>query len=265
MRFGKPASTALMLAAFTAGVHVSAGPPATRTRAALAPAIALSLGAPNDGRLLAGSHLEPSSVIRVIPAFANADFRWGLPALVRLLERVALRVSQKHPGSIMSVGDISRRAGGGIREHLSHQSGRDADIGFYVSDPAGAQLLQPRFIDFDANGTSREVPAARFDDARNWALVEALVTDREAKVEFIFVSVPLRSRLIREALRQHAPASVRMRAAGVMRDPAPSTSHTDHFHVRITCPRDQQRACEPHPRKRSGSLPSQRQAPARRH
>jgi len=260
VRSGMLAASAVLLAVLAAVHSVDATPPA-RSRASIARG-ALSIGAPNDGRLASAQHLEPGPTLRIIPSFAGGDFRWGLPALIQLLQRSAERVSEKFPGAVLSVGDLSHRTGGEIRNHLSHQSGRDVDIGFYVCDPGGAQMLLPRFVEFDADGRSKDVPSARFDDARNWTLVESLVSDRDAKVEVIFVSSALRARLIREALRQRAPLTARIRAARVMREPRTSTVHADHFHVRIACPTGQADVCEPYPRRRSSAVARSR-APSR--
>ncbi len=261
VRSGILAASAVLLATLASVRPVGAIPPARGARASIARG-ALSIGAPNDGRLASAEHLEPGPTLRIIPSFAGGDFRWGLPALIQLLQRAALRVSEKFPGAVMSVGDLSHRTGGEIRNHLSHQSGRDVDIGFYVSDTRGAPMLLPRFVEFDADGRCKDVPSARFDDARNWALIEALVSDRDAKVDVIFVSSALRARLIREALRQRAPLTARIRAARVMREPSTSTVHADHFHVRIACPPGQTDVCEPYPRRRS-SANGRSRAPSR--
>ena len=48
-------------------------------------------------------------------------------------------------------------------------------------------------------------PGAYFDDAKNWALVAALVDDPEAHVTHLFVAAPLRARLLAYAERIGAP------------------------------------------------------------
>ena len=218
--------------------------------------IAVSHGAPNRGRLVDGVQLQGSERIRIVPAYAGVDSRWGVAELVAMLERAAEVVHQRHPTSVLSVGDISSRSGGQLREHLSHQSGRDVDIGFYMLDQRGRPVYLPRFWEVQADGTCAANRAVRFDDARNWTLIEALLTDKGASVQRIFVSNDVRARLLREAERRQVPLAIRLRAARVMMQPRGTTPHADHFHVRIGCPPDQHDVCKPRPeprgRRRSG-------------
>ncbi|MFW5739976.1 MAG: penicillin-insensitive murein endopeptidase [Myxococcota bacterium] len=232
-----------------APLDVASAPPASQPiRPALRARVALSVGAPNAGRLVRGEKLEPSTLIRIVPAWGGPDFRWGLPQLVGMLRRAAAKVSNVHGDAKMCVGDLSSRTGGTLRKHKSHQSGRDADIGFYMLNARGEPIYHHRFVAFDAEGRSSELPGARFDDARNWTLIESLLQDPEARVQWVFVSDALRTRLLREAERRGASRQLRLRAARVMKE-TKGSSHDDHFHVRIDCPKDQRGTCEPWPRR----------------
>lgn len=226
--------------------------------------IALSVGAPNAGRLVRGEKLEPTDEIRVVPAWTGPDYRWGLPHLVGMLQRAADRVSKRHGDAKLSVGDLSSRTGGTLRKHKSHQSGRDADIAFYMLDGRGRVVYHDRFVEFDAQGRAPSMPGVRFDDARNWTLVEALLDDPQARVQRIFVADVLRTRLLREAERRGVPRRTRLRAARVMMQPKGSTPHADHFHVRIGCPKDQRGVCEPWPRRVTDSDEAPSRAGAKR-
>lgn len=211
--------------------------------------VSLSVGAPNAGSLLRGVRLEPSDQVRIVPAWNHPDFRWGLPQLIDMVERAAERVAARHGPSKISVGDISSQSGGTLRKHKSHQSGRDVDIAFYMIDARGNPVYHDTFVPFDANGRSSKLASARFDDARNWTLIEALLTDPQARVQHVFVSNDLRQRLLREAERRGVSRHLRLRAARVMMQVTPESEHADHFHVRIACPGNQRGACEQHPRR----------------
>lgn len=217
---------------------------ATATRNPEPPRKAVSVGAPNEGHLEGGAHLETSPELRILPSRAGTDNRWGLPALVGMLERSSRAVDKKFPGAVMTVGDLSRRGGGEVSHHKSHETGRDADVPFYLfADDGKKQWLQPRFVSIDENGVADGNPHVRFDEARNWALVAAWLNDPEASVRQIFVASHLRQRLLEYAARIKAPQSLRNRAALAMLQPRKGLPHDDHFHVRIGCPASQRGTC----------------------
>jgi penicillin-insensitive murein endopeptidase len=209
-------------------VRSSLGPAALR--------FGLSLGSPTEGHLIGGAHLVPTEYLRIEPADTAGDVRWGLEPLVGMLDRAGRAVRRQHPGTVLSVGHLSREGGGDIEQHRSHESGRDADVAFYVRGAAGRQLLSPHFVAFRADGTAPTWPGAYFDDARNWTLVSSLVGDPEAHVTHLFVASPLRARLLAYAEHAGAPQAIRMRAAELMQQPHGVLPHDDHFHVRIGCP-----------------------------
>ncbi|HTB74529.1 MAG TPA: hypothetical protein VK762_14860 [Polyangiaceae bacterium] len=195
-----------------------------------------SIGSPTAGRLIGGTHLLETEYLRIEPADTAGDVRWGLEPLVMMLDRAARTVRRQFPGVVMSVGHLSRAGGGDVDQHRSHESGRDADVGFFVRSGAGRQLLAPHFVPFRADGSAPTWPGAYFDDAKNWALVAALVGDPEAHVTHLFIAAPLRARLLAFAEHAGAPQETRMRAAELMQQPHGVLPHDDHFHVRIGCP-----------------------------
>src|SRR6185369_13361025 len=108
----------------------------------------------------------------------------------------------------MLVGDLSGRTGGHIDGHGSHQTGRDADVGFYVMNSRGKPMPVKRFIAFDGAGRARDLAWASFDDARNWAMVEAFLKYDKANVRYLFITNELRARLLAYAAKKHVPADL---------------------------------------------------------
>jgi penicillin-insensitive murein endopeptidase len=214
-----------------------------------------SLGAPNNGKLVGAARLKKSRSVEPRPGAHS----WGLPILVDLLKKVAADVASKHRGSVLLVGDMSAAGGGPLTGHKSHQSGRDADIGFFVANSKGKPIPTHRFMAFDGEGKARGGPAwARFDDARNWTLVESLFKEEHREgvgVRFLFVSSDLKARLIAYATKHGAKKDLIERAAAAMLSPEHVDVHDDHFHVRLRCPQGMSACVEE-------SLPRSAAAPA---
>ncbi|GAB4109779.1 MAG: hypothetical protein OHK0013_45460 [Sandaracinaceae bacterium] len=202
----------------------------------------LSVGRPNRGRLVRGVRLEPTEHLAI--KSSSADTRFGTAELVGLLGRVAARVAERAPGGRLHVGDLSREGGGRFGPHRSHRSGRDADVGFYLLDGSGSSILTDRFHDIRRDGTSRQDPSIRLDEARTWHLVEALITDEETPVQFIFLARHLEERLLAEGRRQGASEELLARADAVIDG---DRQHTNHMHVRIYCPLDDVPRCDEEP------------------
>jgi penicillin-insensitive murein endopeptidase len=203
-----------------------------------------SVGHPNEGHLEGGAHLDTRlPYVRVVPAYESGDVRWGLPSLVHMLERAARVVAKKYPGSVLDVGDISRKGGGDVLRHHSHESGRDADVGFYAVDAKGKQVHAPAFIKFDRGLVSSNVPGARFDLPRTWLLVQTLLTDPVARTSHIFIAEPLRHELLGYAKARGVSRALLDHAAVVMMQPTNSLAHDDHMHVRVSCPHAAHSTC----------------------
>lgn len=203
-----------------------------------------SVGHPNEGRLEGGMRLDTSKpYLRVVPAYASGDVRWGLPALVRAIDRAAKNVNKKYPGAVLGVGDLSRRGGGDISRHHSHESGRDADLGFYVIDEHDKQLERHGFVKVNAKLEVPDMQGARFDVPRNWLFLQTLLLDREARVSHVFVAEPIKQALLAHARSRGVSRAVLTRAAQVMMEPTAAPPHDDHFHVRISCPASSKKSC----------------------
>lgn len=206
-----------------------------------APRPGWSIGPSNAGSLVGAAMLpegHPSLRIRPIAARRGATF--GTPALVAMLVRAAERVAREFPGSALWAGDLSLPGGGALAPHNSHTSGRDVDLSFYVSRRSGDGLTpadgpEMRFVDGAGGVADSDLV---FDDARNWALVEALLEDPGAAPQWIFVAAHLRERLLAHG-RSVADARLVARAEVVLAQPGDSSPHADHFHVRIYCGLDE--------------------------
>jgi penicillin-insensitive murein DD-endopeptidase len=210
--------------------------------------MSLSVGQPNHGWQLRAKQLEPSQSLWI--QAKSVPYSYGHPALVLMLYRTAKQMARQLPGSVLLVGDLSREHGGPLAGHRSHQSGLDADVGFFVTDDKGKPQNSQQLRTFDAQGRARDGSGLRFDDYRNWLLVQLWLKDSRADLEYVFVASHLRRRLLdfaraRPAFQKYAEA-----AAQFLRQPSNGLPHDDHFHVRIACPEQQRGLCDGHPANR---------------
>lgn len=195
-----------------------------------------SIGSPTEGHLVGGSRLSDAPHVRIVPAYGQGDVRWGVENLVGALDRAGRAVRKQFADSVLSVGHLSKPGGGELDRHASHESGRDADVGFYVRDQKGKPIYADHFVAFKGDGTAPSWPGAQFDDARNWAFISSIVGDGHARVTHIFVSTPIRQRLLGYAAKIGAPGNLRVRASELMAQPHGALPHDDHFHIRVACP-----------------------------
>ncbi len=204
-----------------------------------------SIGWAWRGRLVHGVAAIESSFIHHVDEYRRGGAFWGTWELVQLLERAAWRVHRRLPGARLSIGELSKRGGGRLKGHHSHQSGRDVDIAFYMRGPDGRPAEPRSFVTFDRHGRGIGVHRAyRFDDARNWELVAKLVADGDARVQFIFVASTIKRRLLATGRRRGTPRVLLERAAKVMVQPREGHPHRNHFHVRIYCSPGDRPACK---------------------
>jgi penicillin-insensitive murein endopeptidase len=202
-----------------------------------------SIGSPNEGHLKGGAHLDVAKPwFRVVPVYESGDVRWALPSMINMIDRAARAVHKRYPGMVLDVGDLSQKGGGDVLRHHSHESGRDADLGFYAVDAKGKQVRGKTFVKFDTSLASPNYPGARFDLARNWAFVQELLTDPVARVSHVFIADWLKRELLAYA-KPRVSRALWERAAVVLMQPHNSLPHDDHFHVRISCPREAHSPC----------------------
>ncbi len=230
--------TTLIGATLTAGCFSAPTP--------LAPGLGGSVGMPNHGVQTDAVELpvRGKGFQRYRPHGQN---HWGRPRLVSALLRIAAEMEDELPGSVLVIGDLAARAGGKIPGHASHRSGRDVDLLFYTTTPAGAALPSPGFVRHAADGLA-VVPDSgdyvRIDVERVWLLIKKLTTAPEIGVQFLFVSRPLEALVIDYARARGEPLELIYRAQTVMLQPGDSLPHDDHLHLRIACsPEETQRGC----------------------
>ncbi len=214
----------------------------------------LSVGHPNAGWQLRGPKLKNTKYLRVRKK--SRKLAYGHPALLLMLKRTAKEIAKVMPGSVMLVGDLSSKKGGPLYGHASHQSGRDADIGFYVKKK-GVRVNARTFRRFRNDGIAKDGSRYTFDDRRNWLLVRMWLQDKRAGISHVFVSRGLRKRLLAFAQRVPSERKYAKRAASFLKQPTDSGVHDDHFHVRISCPKGQSDICREHSARRPKPTPEQ--------
>jgi len=205
--------------------------------------MSLSVGSPTNGWQIRAKKLKSTGELWIQKK--SVPYSYGHPALVLMLHRTAKQMARQTPGSVLLVGDLSREYGGPLSGHRSHQSGRDADVGFFVTDDKGRPLNSQKLRIFDSQGRARDGSGLRFDDYRNWLLVQTWLMDTRADLEYVFVASHLRRRLLEFAQKRPAFRKYVADAAQFLRQPSNGLPHDDHFHIRIACPDKQRGLCEP--------------------
>ena len=195
----------------------------------------VSLGNASDGYLVGGRTLgDRGPGYRVMAATRRRGYTWGTSELTDAIRRGALEVERQYPKSTLVAANLSREGGGDIGPSVSHNSGRDADIAFYAVDERGRPVASDQLVLFDGEGNNAP-SGLRFDPVRNWALVKAFLTDEAIQVQWIFCKGALREKLLLFARRAGEPEELIARAADVLGEPGNSSSHSEHFHLRIYC------------------------------
>ena len=151
----------------------------------------------------------------------------AVTTLQQVTERLAWELPLADP---ILVGDLSRRGGGRIHGHKTHDKGIDADLGLYMR--GGRQPL----------GGFVDVLPHELDAAATWAMIRALLDT--GNVHFILLDKSLidvlKAHVVREeglsveeAEQIFPDGPVDWRRRGVVNH---APSHANHLHVRITAP-----------------------------
>ena len=184
----------------------------------------LSIGTPDSGLLLNPVPFPEGSFWKL----REPEDSWATDETIGFVVTAIEAVEARFPGSPrLVIGDISHHRGGRLDKHRSHQTGRDADIGFYYRAGEAETFQTARMKDLDA--------------ARTWTLVRALVT--ETDVERIFIDRSLMRVLYDQALAEGddplwlADIFGRTTEKGIIQH---EKRHKDHLHVRFYNPRAQE-------------------------
>ncbi|MBC7794394.1 MAG: penicillin-insensitive murein endopeptidase [Clostridia bacterium] len=181
----------------------------------------ISIGFADEGRMLNAVQMPKGSGWVVV----QPDHAWGTQETIDGLIAAAGAVYQRFPNALpLRVNHISQREGGYVRPHHSHQSGRDADLGFYYNDEGVPNIRDRRPV---------------MDAALNWALLRQLIT--QSDVQVILVDRKISSYLHDYALSIGEDEGW---LQSVFVGPKPLVQHArrhrDHFHVRFFSPRSQE-------------------------
>ncbi len=180
----------------------------------------MSFGTATRGGLLNGVRLSEDPHWTLIDPLNT----WGTTETVEYLTAAVATVFEEYPDShALFIGDISRKRGGYIKPHISHQSGKDVDISyFYAKNP-----------EWYARAS-----AYNLDRARTWAFIRALLVQTDVHLIFI-------DRRVQRLLRSYAEAigedrdwldSLFIGAPGQPSIIRHEPGHDTHMHVRFYSP-----------------------------
>lgn len=204
------------------------------------PAISRSIGDVSNGYLVASHRLRfPHPHLAILTRQSKRHLNYTSDAMAELVETAAAHTATKFPGAITYLGNFGAEGGGDIPYSVSHNSGRDADVAFFVMDEAGESYQMNDLLALDDQGVHTSEDASlmlRFDAARNWALVEGfMLWGGEGKIQYIFVSKALKAMLLDYARTSGARSDLIAAANRLLIQPRSALPHNDHFHLRIYC------------------------------
>lgn len=190
-----------------------------------------SRGKTNRGRISNARPMPEGEGYFLRTAHPNS---WGTDNTVRALMTMFAAYHEKYPeGPEVNMGDISRRRGGRLRPHKSHQAGRDVDFGF-VHTIKNESKHPESFIRADDTN---------LDIEKTWFLIESLIRTGEVKV--IYVDIRVQKMLYQYAAPKLTPEQREVLFSVPRRETSSAAifqhwpGHRNHFHVRFRCPAGQ--------------------------
>ncbi|MGM0557789.1 MAG: HEAT repeat domain-containing protein [Myxococcota bacterium] len=200
--------------------------------------VSRSVGDVSSGYLINARPIEqPHPRLALLPVQYKRGLHYTSDQLYRLIDEAARHVAATHDGAVTWLGNLSAPGGGDIPYSVSHNSGRDADLAFFLVDEDGKPVVPEDLVPIEDDGTfeSEDGEVYHFDAERNWTLIEGLVRASDDDIQYIFVSDALRRMLLTEARRRGASRSIIARAERILHQPGGALPHNDHFHVRVYC------------------------------
>ncbi len=194
----------------------------TRPIEVVVPIGSLSRGLPSDGSLVNAQRLPESELYTLKRPNASYASTHTMAQLQRGIS--GFRRCTGFAGAVL-IASASTRGGGRFSPHLSHQSGRDVDIGL-VAFPifAGGQEAKENEVDWGAT----------------WALLQELIDS--GQVEFVFLVYSHQKKLYEAAQAMGASELTLETVFQYPRGPsAPlgvirhAPGHQRHFHIRFRC------------------------------
>jgi penicillin-insensitive murein endopeptidase len=189
----------------------------------------------SKGRIVSATNIGLSGP-GFIKLYLKRDTGWGSFDLIAVLRKAIEALNAKFPNlEPVQIGDIARKTGGQLLGHESHQNGLDVDVRFlarnhHVQNPDSNTGFDEKYV------RSGRV-TSNFDIERNWLLIKSLVSS--GRINRIFADGAIKKALCLNAKKtgdyvENIESLRRLQAY---------PAHTDHMHVRITCPRASPR-CE---------------------
>lgn len=197
---------------------------------------AISVGKPSQGHLVDGVRMpDAGEGFFTRDQWRTRGNRYGTEELVDLISGVSRRMHARIKERIV-VADLSKPGGGAARQwHMSHQSGRDVDLLYYVRDKDGNAVEPDKMSEFGPDGKAKDGSGQSVDVPRMWLLIRELLTAPEAPVQWMFLYEPLAKRILEHARAQGEPDALLAKARQALHWPGPVAPHDDHLHVRIYC------------------------------
>ncbi|HSO36915.1 MAG TPA: penicillin-insensitive murein endopeptidase [Labilithrix sp.] len=198
---------------------------ATRLRGDVGALGPMSIGQAHGGALIAGVQMPPGANWELV----SPGLSWGTKETVDALAHAIDAVAARFPSTPKAfIGNISAKQGGHLPPHVSHQSGRDVDLGYYLRE--GHRWYAP------AN-------AANLDRPRTWQLVRTLIADSD--VDLILIDLKVQHLLKSYALEIGEDAAWLdqiFQAGGKSQRPIVfhAHGHATHLHVRFYSPAAQE-------------------------
>ena len=193
-----------------------------------------SIGDTRDGYMVNGQNLPmPSLLVRQLPVQYERGLTYASGDMIELFVDTGRAMEKQYPDTIMYIGNMSAREGGDIPYSVSHNSGRDADIAFYLKDAHGNFAHPQNLHKINRRFQTREPGSSyTFDLEKNTTLIEHLLTHPKVHVQFIFLAKHLRTAIQRELVKRGSSPELLERFEMSVQNQA---AHDDHFHVRIYC------------------------------
>ncbi len=160
----------------------------------------------------------------------NRRFKnYGTPEMIATIKAGVQELNRRFPDAPkLIIGDLSKRYGGHFPPHLSHQSGRDADLGYFIRGNYAYRL----------KGLTK-VTRRTMDVAKTWAFLSGML--KTGLVESAFIDYQLQKVLYRYAKRDKGWTKEQLDhifsypawKGGVINH---LRGHSDHMHVRFKAP-----------------------------